>query len=224
LKSEGRGGLCVYVEVTDTGCGMPKEMITKIFDPFFTTKLAGRGLGLAATLGIVRGHGGALKVHSEEGKGSTFKALFPVPEEAVLKENSDSMQSAGSKAGRLSGTVLLVDDEEAIRGMGRQMLEQFGLTVLTASDGREALKLYRQNGGAVDLVLLDLTMPHMDGHETFSALRGIDENVQVVMCSGYTESDVSGQFVGEGLVKFVQKPYTSDELFAVLEPLLSTSR
>ncbi len=224
LKSEERGGLYVYVEVTDTGCGMSKEMITKIFDPFFTTKLTGRGLGLAATLGIVRGHGGALKVHSEEGKGSTFKALFPVPEEAVLTENSDSTRSAGSKAGRLSGTVLLVDDEETIRGMGRKMLEQFGLTVLTAPDGREALKLYRQNGGAVDLVLLDLTMPHMDGHETFSALRGIDENVQVVMCSGYTENDVSDQFVGEGLANFVQKPYTSDELFAVLEPLLSTRR
>ena len=224
LTSEERGGLYVYVEVADTGCGMSKEMITKIFDLFFTTKLAGRGLGLAATIGIMRGHRGVLKVYSEEGKGSTFKVLFPVPEEAALEENSDLTRSAGAKAGRLSGTVLLVDDEETIRALGRKMLELFGLSVLTAPDGREALKLYRQHGSVIDLVLLDLTMPHMDGHEAFCALRGIDENVQVVLCSGYTENDVSDQFVGKGLANIVQKPYTSAELFAVLEPFLSTPR
>ena len=87
-----------------------------------------------------------------------------------------------------------------------------------------AYQLYRQHGGVIDLVLLDLTMPHMDGHEAFCALRGIDENVQVVLCSGYTENDVSDQFVGKGLANIIQKPYTSDELFAVLEPLLSTPR
>ena len=224
LASEERGGLYVYVEAADTGCGMPKEMITKIFDPFFTTKLTGRGLGLAATLGIMRGHRGAVKVSSEEGKGSTFRVLFPVPEGAALEENSDSTQSADSKAGRLSGTVLLVDDEETIRGLGRKMLELFGLSVLTAPDGREALKLYQQHGSVIDVVLLDLTMPHMDGHEAFCALRGIDEDVQVVLCSGYTGNDVADQFSGRGLANIVQKPYTCDELFAALEPLLSTPR
>jgi CheY-like chemotaxis protein len=120
--------------------------------------------------------------------------------------------------------VLLVDDEESIRALGRKMLERFGLSVLTAPDGREALEIYRQHGRGIDLVLLDLTMPHMDGHETFCALRSIDESAQVVLCSGFTENDVSEQFAGKDLANIVQKPYTSDDLFAVLEPLLSTPR
>jgi len=221
---ENRGGLYVYFEVIDTGCGMPKEVVERIFDPFFTTKLTGRGLGLAATLGIMRAHRGALKVQSEEGKGSTFRVLFPVPDEAVLKESTHSTPSASSKARQLSGTVLLVDDEESIRALGRKMLERFGLSVLTAPDGREALEIYRQHGRGIDLVLLDLTMPHMDGRETFCALRSIDESAQVVLCSGFTENDVSEQFAGKDLANIVQKPYTSDDLFAVLEPLLSTPR
>jgi CheY-like chemotaxis protein len=221
---ENRGGLYVYFEVIDTGCGMPKEVVERIFDPFFTTKLTGRGLGLAATLGIMRAHRGALKVQSEEGKGSTFRVLFPVPDEAVLRESTHSTPSASSNAGQLSGTVLLVDDEESIRALGRKMLERFGLSVLTASDGREALNIYRQHGRGIDLVLLDLTMPHMDGHETFCALRSIDESAQVVLCSGFTVNDVSEQFAGKDLANIVQKPYTSDDLFAVLEPLLSTPR
>jgi CheY-like chemotaxis protein len=214
----------VYFEVIDTGCGMPKEVVDRIFDPFFTTKLTGRGLGLAATLGIMRAHRGALKVQSEEGKGSTFRVLFPVPDEAVLRESTHSTPSANANSGQLSGTVLLVDDEESIRALGRKMLEKFGLSVLTAPDGREALKIYRQHGRGVDLVLLDLTMPHMDGHETFCELRSIDENAQVVLCSGFTENDVSEQFAGKDLANIVQKPYTSDDLFAVLAPLLSTPR
>jgi signal transduction histidine kinase/CheY-like chemotaxis protein len=196
-------GLYVYLEITDTGCGMSKDTLSKIFDPFFTTKFTGRGLGMSAVLGIVRGHKGAINVYSEEGKGTTFKILLPASGKPVEIFNHDS-QTDDDWHG--SGTVLLVDDEETVRGIGKEMLHELGFTTVTANDGREAIDIFKQNPDFT-FVLLDLTMPHIDGEQCFRELRHLKPDVKVIMCSGFSEYEVTQKFTGKGLAGFIQKPY-----------------
>jgi CheY-like chemotaxis protein len=203
-------GLYLTLEVTDTGVGMDREIQSRIFEPFFTTKFTGRGLGLAAVLGIVRGHKGALKVYSEPGKGTTLKILLPASEAAQMSSTQTNGSLSSEWRGR--GTVLLVDDEETIRALGARMLARLGFEVLTAADGREALSVYREHEAEIVLVLLDLTMPHMDGRETLSELVRINPSVRVVISSGYAEQDITSRFCGRGLAGFVSKPYTLDAL------------
>ncbi len=200
-------GIYTYFEVADTGCGMNAETIEKIFDPFFTTKFTGRGLGMSAVLGIVQGHKGALKIYSEVSKGTTFKILFPANE---LSDNSVALRRKGEIAGEDwcgSGTVLIADDEESVLAVGKQILEHIGFTVLAAPDGREALKMFHEHANEIVCVLLDLTMPHMDGEQTFREMRQINPGVTVILCSGYNEQDATQRFVGKGLAGFLQKPY-----------------
>ncbi|MDX9800309.1 MAG: PAS domain S-box protein [Spirochaetia bacterium] len=207
-------GYYVYVEVADTGCGMERETLEHIFEPFFTTKFTGRGLGLAAVLGIVRAHKGAIKVYSEKNRGTTFKVLFPALESSSQNINYDVEKENASWKG--SGTVLIADDEESLRALGSSMLEHLGFNVIAAADGREAVDLFSSYPEKIDLVILDLTMPHMDGSQAFSELMRIDPQVKVIIASGYNKDDVGARFAGKNLAGVLQKPYSMSKLKELL--------
>jgi signal transduction histidine kinase/CheY-like chemotaxis protein len=195
-------GLYVFIEIADSRCGMDKDTLTKLFDPFFTTKFTGRGLGMAAVLGIVRSHKGAVKIYSEPDKGSTFKILLPASGKPTEIFNNEYRNDHWKG----SGTVLLVDDEETVRGIGAEMLKELGFDVVTANDGCEALEAYKAETD-FRFVILDLTMPHMDGEQCYRELRKLNPDVKVILSSGFSESEVTQKFAGKGLAGFIQKPY-----------------
>jgi PAS domain S-box-containing protein len=198
-------GEYVDLQVHDTGSGMPPETLDRIFDPFFTTKFTGRGLGLAAVLGIVRGHKGAIKVYTTPGRGTTFKVLFPASRHPAMKP----VPRAEIEEAKPGETVLVVDDEAIVRRTAKAMLERHGYSVVLAENGKEAVDLYTVLADRIDLVLLDMTMPVMGGDEAFRRMKTIQPNVRVLLSSGYNEVEAIRRFTGKGLAGFIQKPYSA---------------
>ncbi len=217
--SEISPGEYVLLDVTDSGCGMDRPTLARIFDPFFTTKFAGRGLGLAAVLGIVRGHKGALRVYSTPGVGSSFKVLFPVS--ANQTRERQPAPAATDLEG--TGTILVIDDEELIRQIATSALTRYGYTVLTAESGPQGVEVLREHAAGVVLVLLDMTMPLLSGEETLQQLRSVNPSVPILLCSGYHEVEFEQRFAGQGSAGFIQKPFTALYLAERVKMALSKS-
>ncbi|MCG8463198.1 MAG: PAS domain S-box protein [Holophagales bacterium] len=216
LADELPEGTYAAIEVIDDGPGMDTETLERIFDPFFTTKFTGRGLGLAAVLGIVRGHCGGIQIESQPGRGASFTVLLPVVDAAEPKP----LPAAESPEMEAVGTVLVVDDDEAVREMAVRMLERLGFDVIFASGGEEAVEIFRLRHREIVVVLLDMTMPRMDGEATFRELREIQPDARVVLSSGYNEQIAAERFEGEGLAAFLQKPYRQTDLILTLDKVL----
>jgi CheY-like chemotaxis protein len=209
-------GAFVVLEVKDTGCGMDAAVKAKIFDPFFTTKFTGRGLGLSAVQGILRSHKGAVQIESEPGKGSTFRVFIP------------SSHAVGHPAAPLTrvraqgaGTILVVDDEEIVRDTAKSILERSGYRVLLATGGEQALSLFLSGRPEIALVLLDLSMPGMDGRQVMRQIRTYGIDVPIAICSGYSETEVYTEFAGLDIAGIVQKPFAARQLTARVDAILS---
>jgi PAS domain S-box-containing protein len=203
-------GLYVYLEIADTGGGMTQDTLNRIFDPFFSTKFTGRGLGLAAVMGIVHAHKGLIRIRTELGQGTSFRVLFPPVAGPARKEEEPSSTRSGWRG---TGIILVVDDEEGVRDVAERMLQEIGFDTITAADGRQALDLLRRSGDEITGMLLDLSMPRMGGQETFMRLRASYPDLPVVMMSGYTEEVVAEQ-LGESTqsTAFIQKPFVVEDL------------
>jgi PAS domain S-box-containing protein len=199
----------VQLSVADNGHGMDAETLARIFDPFFSTKFTGRGLGLAAVLGIVRGHGGGLKVTSTPQVGTTFEIILPGGTVTAVEAVS---APAWQEVDMTHQLVLVIDDEAPVRDAVTDILELEGVTVLSAPDGRAGIELFRQRQTDIGLILLDLSMPGLNGEETLRELRQINAHVRVLLSSGYSQDEVAARFGDQSEVGFIQKPYDAERL------------
>ncbi len=201
----------VFLEISDTGCGMDAQTLARIFEPFFSTKFTGRGLGLSAALGIMRTHRGLVKVNSARGRGSSFLLLFPRAQNPATIGEPQRL-AAPARLRSTPGMVLVVDDEQVVRDVARSALELDGYGVLLAKDGQECVALFRENATGIDAIVLDMAMPRMDGAEALFAVRQLSRDVPVVLSSGYSEHDTMERCSGLSGVTFIQKPYSSEQL------------
>ena len=216
MGHESRPGTFVFLEVEDSGCGMDEVTLARIFEPFFTTKFTGRGLGLAALVGIVKGHRGALSVTSAEGQGTTFRVYFP----AVTQAAQPALFAPIPADPEGRGVVLVVDDEEIVRSVARQALEARGYEVEEAPDGLDAVRIVAERGARLSLVLLDMTMPRLGGEGAFKRIRELAPDLPVILSSGYTEQDALSRFQVPGLRGFIQKPYSPRDLVQKIQEAL----
>jgi two-component system, cell cycle sensor histidine kinase and response regulator CckA len=199
------------LEVSDTGAGMTPEVRTRIFDPFFTTKSTGHGLGLAAVQGIVRGHFGAINVASSLGQGTRFQVLLPCIDQPA-RLFRDIVAPASAEAGSVTGTVLVVDDEDTLRLAVSKMLRKEGFSVIEAIDGSAAVDLFGANEREIGVVLLDLTMPGMTGREVLEELRRIQPDVKVILTTAYNKDSALAAIGGQQGWAFIRKPYQLNDL------------
>ncbi len=220
LEEKPSPGWFVYLEVTDTGCGMDDETQLRLFEPFFTTKFMGRGLGMSAVLGILRGHHGALLIDSTPDNGTAIKVLLPPADTEVSSPDGEARPSDAEEvvsAPIVRGKVLVVDDEEMVREVCATMLKSIGFKVLEASDGREAVEVFQAHSDEIICVILDLNMPTLDGIEAYTELCRIRPDIRVILSSGYNEQEALTRFSGQGFAGFIQKPYRIKTLRDILE-------
>ncbi len=211
-------GIYVYIEITDTGEGIPPEIQERMFEPFFSTKEVGRGLGLSAVMGIVKGHNGTINVYSEPKKGSTIKCLFPAQNAQHKREGKETLVSETPT--NKKQTIMVVDDELMVRNTLKRILEKSGYDVILADDGIDAISKFKNYKDEISLVIMDLTMPKMDGATAFSELKLIKSNVKVLLSSGYNEQELSQRFVSKGLAGFLQKPYGMKDLLEKIKKII----
>ncbi len=212
-------GKYIRISIIDTGIGIPKENIDKVFEPFFSTKAKGKGtgLGLSMVYGVIKNHGGFIELQSKEGKGTKFDIFLPAttlkPEESQVVE----LEARGGKE-----TILLVDDEEIIRNLAKDILEFKGYRIVLARDGFEAINIYKQANKNIDLVILDMIMPKLGGKETFRKLKEINPSIKCILSSGYTKETIAREILEEGVLGFVQKPYRVSELSSIVRTAIDS--
>ncbi len=210
-------GRYVVFQIDDDGCGLDEVTRKKIFDPFFSTKFTGRGLGMSAILGIVRSHNGSIQIKSQPGQGTTIRILLPASD-GVVKKRLD-FQSVQTKE-KQRDTILVVDDQPAVLAMATAILESMDYSVLAANGGRQGVDIFRDKHDEIAAVLLDMTMPDMNGKEVFAELCKIQRGVKVILASGYSKENIFEQFQDVGEVSFLQKPYSSEALQNTINQLL----
>jgi nitrogen-specific signal transduction histidine kinase/ActR/RegA family two-component response regulator len=204
--------------VTDSGCGMSPEVLEHIFEPFFTTKDVGKGtgLGLAMVYGMVQQHQGAIRVYSEPGIGTTFRIYLPTIDS--VSQATEPASSAQVRGG--SETILVAEDDSMVRTLAVRMLERAGYHTITAADGKEAVRLFKENIDTIRLALLDVVMPHMGGREAYHAMRAIQPTLRAIFCSGYDPDTAQVGFVVDDKLRLIQKPFDPSLLLATVREVL----